>query len=340
MGRDTWNDDLALPGQGAQSAPLVRITNGAGADIPAFSVCRISSFTAGSGVKVYTVAKPNANSQSHVIFTGGHVVPSGDADAWGRMWAYDGIPVTYSGTTPTIGDEVGTVSGQWYVQTGKTGLLVLGVDAGRSLCWVRPFRVLPYKALNCGAFSGSVNLYLTAGQDLTPLQIGNQAFTVEFWVQNTGRMYVGYGAPVGSPSSRISLTSWAFGDAWAVTSRANPTVWYHYAATRAAGGPTRVYIDGALFSSSASGALDFADFSIFNEGNGWGRFDEFRLSVGVDRYPAPFTPPSSPFENDAYTVLLSHFSGASILDFRDNGPYGYTIAKAGVPVLMTSPFKF
>lgn len=109
--------------------------------IPQYSVMEIYDYK--SDLNVYYVRRPTGDSKSQVVFTG--VVNEIEYDAnfptreMTLNWFHGGIPVKYNGTAPSVGDEVGTVANQWYVQKGKYGLLVLGVDTGRGLCFVRPF---------------------------------------------------------------------------------------------------------------------------------------------------------------------------------------------------------
>ena len=80
-------------------------------------------------------------------------------------------------------------------------------------------------------------------------------------------------------------------------------VWYHIALSRA-GGDWRIYRDGTEYAIAAGqGARSFGFNSrsmyVGSAGNGTnginGRVDEFRITKGVARYTANFTPPTAPF---------------------------------------------
>jgi hypothetical protein len=91
---------------------------------------------------VFTVGKPSANSLGQILFSGGYAIPAGASVCPPRGtldFLGGGIVVTYAGAAPSIGAQVGTATGTWTVTSGQTGLIVLGVDSARSLCFVRPF---------------------------------------------------------------------------------------------------------------------------------------------------------------------------------------------------------
>lgn len=80
-------------------------------------------------------------------------------------------------------------------------------------------------------------------------------------------------------------------------------VWYHVAATRS-GNTYRVFADGALIGSNTTAFAPFNSNAVLAFGmvdgglqalNGW--LDDWRISIGVARYTAAFTPPSSAFPN-------------------------------------------
>lgn len=78
-------------------------------------------------------------------------------------------------------------------------------------------------------------------------------------------------------------------------------VWYHIAATRSSG-TTRLFVDGVLKASASdshnygSQTLRFGGYGGGGYGlNGW--LDDARITKGVARYTANFTPPSQEFPN-------------------------------------------
>jgi hypothetical protein len=107
--------------------------------------------------------------------------------------------------------------------------------------------------------------------------------------------------------------------AWTPTSG----VWYHIALVRSSG-IVRIYVGGTQLGSnwSNSQTWDGSDYSIGDYAGGGfginGHIDEFRISNSA-RYTAGFTAPTSPFVNDANTLLLIHMDqadGATL--FRDD----------------------
>lgn len=104
--------------------------NGSGEDIPANSVCEISSVDS-SGI--ITVVKPTGDSLTEVILSPSHIVPE-DAKFIG-ISPYDEF-AAINGTFD-VGDDLGSVSGQWYMQKDNSGFKCLGGSGG--VARVRPF---------------------------------------------------------------------------------------------------------------------------------------------------------------------------------------------------------
>jgi len=102
--------------------------------------------------------------------------------------------------------------------------------------------------------------------------------------------------------------------------------WYHIAIVRS-GGTTTIYIDGTSRATNSAGATTFG-----NSGDLWigvnsslgddynGHLDEIRISSSA-RYTSGFTPSTTPFVNDANTLLLIHANGTDASTFfeDDNG---------------------
>lgn len=102
-------------------------------------------------------------------------------------------------------------------------------------------------------------------------------------------------------------------------------VWYHIAAVIASNTIT-IYLDGVSKGSAAiSGTPQFSAGTglVIGWGASWsynGWVDEVRVSNSA-RYTANFTPSTTPFQNDANTLLLLHMDGtdASTVFIDDNG---------------------
>ena len=87
-------------------------------------------------------------------------------------------------------------------------------------------------------------------------------------------------------------------------------VWHHVAITRA-GTTVRAFLDGVLRGSGTSAAdlnTPFG-FTVGSESTGGGAFagffDEIRVTKGVSRYTASFTPPSGPFRDAAVGAVAA-----------------------------------
>lgn len=107
--------------------------------------------------------------------------------------------------------------------------------------------------------------------------------------------------------------------------------WHHVAWSRESG-TVRVFLDGALVGSyTSSGSIPAGDLLVgVSQHNGGeylnGYIDELRLTKGVARYTAAFTPPSAPFPNTSssttnalgsYSVDTGH-TGEVVLHFLDD----------------------
>ena len=107
-----------------------------GATVPATAYGLIKSIDS-NGLAL--IGKPDANSISAgrlVITMPGPGIPDG-----GEFYALPAdagnLPVLISGTTPAVGDAIGTESGNWYAVKGKRGFKTNGVAGGRA--FLSPF---------------------------------------------------------------------------------------------------------------------------------------------------------------------------------------------------------
>ena len=159
---------------------------------------------------------------------------------------------------------------------------------------------------------------LTIPANTTDLNLGASDFTIECWVYrlNTSTAVIVAGQ---SDLATIAGSSWAFyvsstdnsvfiigSTGFALTSP-NPSTnaWAHIAVTRS-GGTLRSFLDGTIVGTNTTlgtGAINngaatypntIGSFAI-NANGLIGYIDELRITKGVARYTANFTPPTAPF---------------------------------------------
>jgi hypothetical protein len=158
-------------------------------------------------------------------------------------------------------------------------------------CWFRAGRV-----------SGVQN-FMTIGNENTG--------RVTFYIDGSTLKYDTYGAgglPKFSATGTISINTW-----------------YHIAAVRS-GGTITIYRDGTSVGTASSSGIvgnsTNAYFGAISDSNSdyQGHLDEIRYS-NTARYTANFTPSTTPFVNDANTLLLIHANGTDGSTFfeDDNG---------------------
>ncbi len=164
-----------------------------------------------------------------------------------------------------------------------------------------------------GLFDGSGD-YFTSGT-ITGMPLGTGDFTVEFFVRPAivGSGFAGLLATP-SPSGYVSgglyirrnngLIQVTMNGSATVVAQASAAwaanVWIHVAVTRESGS-VRLFIDGVLQGSATTNTTNLTGttvrfgYSTQDAGsyNGWA--DELRITKGVARYTANFTPPTEPF---------------------------------------------
>ncbi len=182
-----------------------------------------------------------------------------------------------------------------YDSTGKNDLTTVG-DARTSTA------VIKY---------GSSSMYFDGTGDYLDIpnnQIVNFAsgdYTVEAWVYPTvisSDHYVfSFGVPGGHWSINIYQSNWRVGYNLSIaggSASAALNTWTHVAVTRSSG-TQRFYLNGALISSVADTNVITANGTVyagayFGSGNYWnGYIDDLRVTKGVARYTANFTPPTT-----------------------------------------------
>ena len=157
-----------------------------------------------------------------------------------------------------------------------------------------------------GLFDGSGDYLSTAA--LASLAPGTGAFTIECWVRWTDRSgaqalfnYVGVWSLNKAFANVIQTDNiMTSGGSLISTTTFVDNQWYHIAVSRGAGA-ARLYVDGVEESSVSGTNANLSTTNVWVGrtlfGNLYlkGYIDDLRLTIGVDRYTANFTPPTAPF---------------------------------------------
>lgn len=206
------------------------------------------------------------------------------------------------------------------------------------------------------AFFDGTNDYLTVNQmeDL----FGD--FTLETWFYSTGSGTAGDGifsndqGSLGAYRFAVyyepgnSRIGWFLNNSTAIYSNTTMSVntWYHIAFVRS-GSTVKLYVNGVAQTNTSS-YTDFlgykTNWKIGNTAGSYfqGYMDEVRWS-NTARYTANFTAPTTPFVNDANTLLLLHMDGTSASTvFRDDngGRSQKGIVALGNAQISTAQSKF
>ena len=171
-----------------------------------------------------------------------------------------------------------------------------------------------------GYFDGSGD-YLTVANDGS-LDLGTGDFTVDFWFNRHSLsgdqvLWAGGGESYGvllfyavGGAKTFSLSTWDSSTMGTSAAAYELDTWHHIAVVKSAGTYT-VYFDGT---SLGSGALTTPSTSAnwgigaYNNGsvpiNGW--LDELRVSKGIARWTANFTPPTAAYGAVSKTITISN----------------------------------
>lgn len=137
------------------------------------------------------------------------------------------------------------------------------------------------------------------------------------------------------------------------------STWYHVAIVRSAG-VTKLYVNGTQYGSSWTDSTNYiADGLVFGASSYhtspntqyglYGYMDEVRVTRGIARYTATFTPPTEAFAATqcaydplwSYVVALYHFDGANnSTTFTNSKSGGVTATAHGGTVVSTGQNKF
>lgn len=196
-----------------------------------------------------------------------------------------------------------------------------GTNGGTSFPDVKSHTITPYNsaATDTGQFKfGSASALLDSTKYLLSTATADQRLTgtwcVEGWYRftsvsgyrmlfSTWRDGSSYGFYMYANGSQI-LTNLSF--VWSSSGAVSANTWHHIAVNSAAStGTKRLFIDGVLLASNfltyddsgystASSRLGYDGGGIVGSGLG-GYMDDFRLTIGAQRYTSNFTPPAAAF---------------------------------------------
>lgn len=230
----------------------------------------------------------------------------------------------------------GTNNSTTFSDSGPYNLTVTSVGGTKIASAINKF------GSGSGFFDG-VNDYLSI-PDHPGFNFGSGDFTVECWLYPTAHPAVVYlfgqtnasdVAPfvIALSNGRPSIAASTNGSTWIVNGTlATPltlNAWTHLAAVRY-GNKWSVYVNGVenVVAPSTSGTLydSVNGLGIGADGPGAGvvsyyykgYIDEFRVLKGVARYTGNFTPPTTEFENIAYTQNLTNYV-ATVGGLNDTG---------------------
>lgn len=200
------------------------------------------------------------------------------------------------------------------------------------------------------AFDGAGD-YLTI-PDSADWNFGSGDFTIDFWIkfndvsttmnfvgqrQAAGNFWVIQWDGAGGTGNLVFDAKSASSPVVNITRSFNISInrWYHLAVTRSSD-IYRLFADGVQLGSSVTDSDAIPDFSGLleigiidgggsNQGPLNGEMDEIRVSKGVARFTANFTPATSEYTSDANTQLLLHLTS----NFTDSGNTGHTVTAVG-----------
>lgn len=189
----------------------------------------------------------------------------------------------------------------------------------------------------------------------TDFQFGTGDFTVDLWLRiaalpNPAHVYDS--RPAGIVGAYLALYVWHadghfhYSDGTidiAGTTNLNDAAWHHIAVTRA-GTTVRVFVDGVIEVTGTSsvnllnpaGRPWFGGKSYGADGGAqsvWGNMDEIRVSKGIARWTANFTPPTAPYDVPAGATYNDAPSGGLVLGGSDSLTIARTLAPSGGLVL-------
>ena len=202
-----------------------------------------------------------------------------------------------------------------YLTVASNAAIAFGLGDFTIECWI-----------NFSALPGN-NIVMCIANTMTSLS--SATFTM-WW----------FGLYNNAGTNRLQLGRHGNGDVFAyVNWTPSLNTWYHIAVTRSSSSVIKLFIDGVSQSVTTSGsnwANDFSATGILSIGEGAtflefnGYMDEFRLTKGIARYTASFTPPAAPLSLPGRITNLTTNKGVG--SFIGSG-ISYSSTNAGIVTL-------
>ena len=243
-----------------------------------------------------------------------------------------GETVTYYSTYPTV-LATGTISakdadGKFYISSKQSGFQT-AADRNPAVVAVYGNAALSTAVKKHGtaslALDGTGDYAFV--QSNNGLAFGTGSWTVEFWAYRTvtalGTILDLRPISGTTPFHQLNLSSagllrYAVNGVTVITGTAlTLNTWVHVAVARQ-GTSTRLFINGVQSGSTFTDTTNYSvDYALTIGSNNTitssygGYLDDLRISKGIARYTAGFTPSAVPFTNDSYTKLLLNFDGTN-----------------------------
>lgn len=208
-------------------------------------------------------------------------------------------------------------------------------------------------------FDGTLDRFVIATNPVLNFSTGD--FTIELWAYHTSfasnKFYISSEATGGLFFGQYSATQIGWGRAnvaWDATPTHSMTVntWYHIALTRS-GSDMKLFVNGSQIGSTSSSLAYDLSATATNIGSQTanyyhsGYLDDIRVTKGVARYTANFTPPAAPHPIptiDPYfgaVSLLLHMNGANASTyFPDHSYNALAVTANGNAQISTAQSKF
>ena len=168
-------------------------------------------------------------------------------------------------------------------------------------------------------FDGTGDDFRISNTQDIDFKYGTGDFTIELWFYKTNAapvLYYHNGNQTNSYiySSGTALTYSRNGSSFITATTGDISNGWHHVAVSRASSQTRMFLDGTQIGSTTADTLNYGSSAGYSVSFGslvgsnylQGYLDEIRISKGIARYTSNFTPSTTAFTDDSYTVLLVH----------------------------------